>query len=168
MVEKSSRGNAGSFKLLYETLVGRVFGYLASRTDRTTATDLTQDCFVEIYKALPSFKYRSEPEFHSFVFIIVKRMLAKHYDSKHTKAGKTASELSEENMADETGDREMNISIEQALAALDDTTREIIVLHHWSRYTFRDIAAMVKMSEAAVRTRHHRALATLQAHLTSA
>ncbi len=168
MVEESSRGNAGAFKELYDALVNRVFGYLASRTDRTTATDLTQDCFVEIWKALPSFKYRSEPEFHSFVFIIVKRTLAKHYGSKHTKSSKETVELDEENISSESKNETSRVEIEQALATLDETAREIIILHHWSRYTFPEIAEMLNMTESAVRTRHHRTLAALQTNLTSA
>ena len=168
MVEESSRGNAGAFRELYDALINRVFGYLASRTDRTTATDLTQDCFVEIWKALPSFKYRSEPEFHSFVFIIVKRTLAKHYGSKHTKAGKETSELDEETISAESKDETSRIEVEQLLETLDETAREIIILHHWSRYTFPEIAEMLHMTESAVRTRHHRTLTTLQAKLTSA
>jgi len=168
LVEQCSRGDAGAFKQLYETLVGRVFGYLASRTNHTTATDLTQDCFVELYKSLPSFTYRSEPEFHSFVFVIVKRMLAKHYDGKHTKASKEGTELDEDTIAATSEDTVTTISIQQALATLDEVTREIIVLHHWSRYSFSEIAVILNMSEAAARTRHHRALTKLSTHLTSA
>jgi RNA polymerase sigma-70 factor, ECF subfamily len=167
LVEKSSRGDTDAFKELYEALVDRIFGYIASRTDRTTATDLTQDSFVELYKALPSCTYRSDPEFHGFVFAIVKRVLAKHYGNKHTKANALSEPLDESVVAAPATDHSERLSIAQALETLDEATREIIRLHHWSRYTFPEISALMHMTESAVRTRHHRALAVLAAQLTT-
>lgn len=167
VVEASSRGDAEAFEQLYSMLVGKVFGYLVSRTDRTSATDLTQDSFVELYKALPSFVYHNDIAFHSFVFIIVKRVLAKHYNNKHTKVATTTTELDEAMLEGEARNATEELDVTAALATLDDTTREIMVLHHWSRYTFPEIAALIDMNESAVRTRHHRALSQLAAHLTS-
>jgi RNA polymerase sigma-70 factor (ECF subfamily) len=168
LVEKSARGDADAFKALYVKLVDRVFGYLAGRTDRTAATDLAQDSFVELYKALPSFTYRSEFEFHAFVFVIVKRTLARHYENKHTKAARYTESLDERVLTSPDTDRLERLSLMQALDVLDEITREIIVLHHWSRYTFPEIATLTDMTESAVRTRHHRALAILKAQLISA
>lgn len=167
LVEASSRGDAKAFEQLYEKLVNKVFGFLANRTDRTSATDLTQDSFVELYKALPSFTYHNDVAFHSFVFVIVKRVLAKHYDNKHTKADKNKDEL-DESLIEATAMETMDTrDLHEALERLDETTRDIVVLHHWSRYTFPEIASLINMTESAVRTRHHRALSQLSAQLTS-
>ncbi len=166
LVRRSAAGDAAAFKALYEHLADRVFAYVHYRTScRENATDLTQEVFIDLYKALPSFRYSSVEQFYGFVFTITKRKLAKHYTDKHTVAGKQTSELDEANYTDETGDPATSLAVRTALAALDEIAREIIVLHHWSRYTFPEIATLIDMTESAVRVRHHRALKTLSASL---
>lgn len=168
VVEKAAAGEAESFKQIYEHLVDKIFNYLKYRTNlEDSALDLTQEVFVDLYKALPSFKYSSPEEFYGFVFKITKRKLAKHYADKHTKAAVTTSSFDEEIYSAPESDFEVKDEVSVALKELDDVTREIIVLHHWSRYTFPEIATLIDMTESAVRVRHHRALKTLSAVLDS-
>jgi RNA polymerase sigma-70 factor, ECF subfamily len=168
VVEASCRRETVAFRQLYDRLQSRVFAYVAYRTPtREVAVDLTQDIFVELYQALPSCTYRSDAEFYSFVFTIVRRMVAKYYADKHTQATKDQVAIPEEILSDDTVQESERMAVRQALDQLDEIAREIVVLHHWSRYTFGEIAIMLTMSESAVRTRHHRALATLNPLLTT-
>jgi RNA polymerase sigma factor (sigma-70 family) len=64
--------------------------------------------------------------------------------------------------ASETTSPETTLALTEALKQLDECSREIVVLHHWSRYTFGEIATIVDMTEEAVRVRHHRAKAVLK------
>jgi RNA polymerase sigma-70 factor, ECF subfamily len=168
LVQKSASGDAGSFKELYEHLLDKVFAYVRYRTHtEEDATDLTQEVFVDLYKALPAFTYSSKEQFYGFVFTITKRKLAKHYANKHTQALKNTSEFDEDRYVETASDVHMSADIAHALTALDGITRDIVVLHHWSRYTFPEIATLIGMTESAVRVRHHRALKTLSASLGS-
>lgn len=166
LVHKSAVGNAEAFRALYEHLIDKVFAYVRYRTNtEDDAIDLTQEVFVDLYKALPTCTYASKEQFYGFVFTITKRKLAKHYANKHTQAAKNMSEFDEERYLASDNDTETTHDVTNALATLDDLTREIIVLHHWSRYTFPEIATLIDMTESAVRVRHHRALKTLSASL---
>lgn len=168
LVKSSADGNAGDFKVLYERLIDKVFAYVRYRINtEDDATDLTQEVFVDLYKALPTFTYVSKEQFYGFVFTITKRKLAKFYSNKHTQASKTTSEFDEERYQNQTDNTTTSQYVAEALQTLDDVTREIIVLHHWSRYTFPEIATLINMTESAVRVRHHRALKTLSASLDS-
>lgn len=168
VIEKAAAGNAESFKQIYEHLVDKIYNYVKYRTNtEDSALDLTQEVFVDLYKALPSFTYSSEEEFYGFVFKITKRKLAKHYADKHTKAAASMTSFDEEIYSTPELDLEIKDEVSVALESLDDTTREIVVLHHWSRYTFPEIATLIDMTESAVRVRHHRALKTLSAVLDS-
>lgn len=166
LAEGSAKGDAHAFEALYEHLVDRLYAYIRSRTATDEiATDLTQDAFVELHGALRTFTYRTREEFYAFVFLIVKRVLSKHYANKHTKrAGETVS-LEEDQLPSVSSDIETSDEVARALDALDATTREIIFLHHWSRFTFGEIAAQIDMTESAVRVRHHRALSVLAAQV---
>jgi len=160
LTEKSARGDTKSYQGLYDHLVDRVYAYLAYRTaTKEAATDLTQDVFVELWKALPRFTYHTREQFYAYVFIIVKRQLFALYGKKT----KETVPLIEETLSDPKEESVvLKDLIERALQTLDAETREIIVLHHWSRYTFKEIAELISMNESAVRVRHHRALKSLQ------
>jgi RNA polymerase sigma-70 factor (ECF subfamily) len=163
LLEEVRAGNSASAECLYQKLVSPVFAFVAHRTvTRDDAKELTQDCLVELFQALPRFTYLSEGAFHAFVFTIVRRQLAKYYGltKKH------ATEDLSSTFAAPSDSPETTLALKAALNELDECSREIVVLHHWSRYTFGEIATIVDMTEEAVRVRHHRAKATLKDLLT--
>lgn len=156
---------ATQFEAVYAHLVDKIYSYVSYRVaTKEQATDLVQDIFVELYTALPSFSYQSDAQFYSFVFTITKRKLAKHYAVQHKEA--LVSILDTDQLASTESDTETSDAVRRALATLDETSRDIIILHHWSRYTFSEIASLLTMTESAVRVRHHRAVHALSAILT--
>jgi RNA polymerase sigma-70 factor, ECF subfamily len=167
IVEQAVRRETDAFRALYDCMEPRIFAYVVYRTPRReVALDVTQDIFVALYQALPTFVYSSDAQFYGFLFTIVRRNIAKYYADKHTQGAKDAVAVPEALLPDVSPDTEAVLAVRQALATLDDIAREIVVLHHWSKYTFSDIAVMLGMSESAVRTRHHRTLTTLKQLLT--
>lgn len=162
LIERSRAGETGAFSELYNHLINRVYTYVRYRTgSEERATDITQDVFIDLYKALPKFTYRSVEQFYGFVFVIVKRKLARHYGDKHM----NIAELDEATVATPELNNLLSDELHRALNQLDPQSREIVILHHWSRYTFGEIAELVSMTETAVRVRHHRALKTLATFL---
>ena len=80
LVILSAQGDESAFHTLYERLNNTLFKYIVSRTiNRDDATDLIQDVFVDLWRGLQKFSYKSEGQFYGFVFIITKRKLSKHY-----------------------------------------------------------------------------------------
>ncbi len=164
VTEKIRSGDTASFELLYRAEVNRVFAFVSYRVnDRETAKEVTQDCFVELYRALSKFTYQSDAAFYAFLFTIVRRTLAGRYALMKRHA---VSEFHEDAVAALDSSPAAQFEVRSALETLDDVSREIVVLHHWSRYTFAEIAALINMTESAVRVRHHRARAVLKDALT--
>lgn len=160
IISSIKNNGATGFRVLYDLLIERVYTYILARTNtKEEAQDCTQDSFIEIYNALPNFKYRSDAEFYGFVFLIVKRVLAKHYEKTKHKTEVVNEEVL--NIASNEASSELKISISQILKKLDELSQEIIVLHYWSGYTFVEIASICNMTESAVRVRHLRAKAKL-------
>jgi RNA polymerase sigma-70 factor, ECF subfamily len=165
LIESCQRNPKGHFKAVYDTLIDQVFAYIKGRTSNNDdALDLTQEIFIDLYNAIPSFSYRSDGEFYSFIYTICKRKLAKHYGRQ--KAEIYPGDEILENLPNQEEPPAEDKDIQMALAKLEPETREIIILHHWSRYTFKDIALMLNLTESATRVRHHRALDTLATLLT--
>lgn len=155
------------FKAVYELLVDKIFAYVSYRvSDRETATDIVQEVFIDLHAGLQNFTYQSDAQFYSFVFLITKRKLAKHYMSTNNKQESEVA-FDESKLTSPPADIEETDSVRRALDTLEEDTREIIILHHWSRYTFPEIASLLKMTESAVRVRHHRALKSLAITLTN-
>ena len=169
LVEASAKGDVASCKLLYELVVDKVYAYVRYRT-RTNeqATDVTQDVFIDFFSTLARFTYLSHAQFYAYVFLITRRKLAKHYTSQKMKQGGEVVEFDEESMSpveDASTASGIEEEVAEALAHLDSQTQEIVTLHHWSRYTFGEIAKMLNMTESAVRVRHHRARPVLAKYL---
>jgi RNA polymerase sigma-70 factor, ECF subfamily len=160
-VRSAAAGDTRAFETLYTMLVDRVFAYVAVRTNgRDDAYEVTQDSFVELYRALPKFTYSTDAGFYAYLFTIVKRQLARYYNVKQKEP---RSAIDPDTIAI-PHEHERDEAVARALLTLDERTREIVELHHWSRFTFGEIADMLGMNESAVRVRHHRALGSL-AHL---
>lgn len=158
-VVKAVARDHAAFECLYEHLIDRIYAFVRFRTnDKENAIDITQDVFVDLYSALEGFTYKTEGQFYAFVFMITKRKLARYYAGAKTESTKRADVFDEALLAAQGEDTETKDAITRALATLPEVTSEIIILHHWSRYTFSEIAELLGMNESAVRVRHHRAL----------
>ena len=159
-------GSSEGFRGVYEGLIDQVYPYVRYRTStEDQAIDLTQEVFIDLYQALRTFTYHTRAQFYGFVFVIVRRKLAKHYAGENLRQPTT--EFDESVIAAPQEDIETSDAVRRALATLDDLTREVVILHHWSRCTFIEIAAVLNLNESAVRVRHHRALKVLSASLNN-
>lgn len=157
-------GSSEDFRAVYDGLIDQVYPYVRYRTrTEDQALDLTQEVFIDLYQALRTFTYHTRAQFYSFVFVIVKRKLAKQYAEQNLK--QPTIEFDESVTAAPSQNVEVSDLVHRGLAKLDDMTREIIILHHWSRYTFSEIATVLGLTESAVRVRHHRALKLLSTFL---
>lgn len=156
LIEESASGNTESFRELVERLDGKLLAYLRSRTNsREEALDVLQDVFIDMWQAFRTFRYMSDEGFYRFIYTIARRRLSKI--RRHT--GQVVLD-EDTDVVDETSVRviETTTNVSLALAHLDARAHEIVVLRHWSGFSFKEIGTMLSMSEEAVRVRHHRAL----------
>lgn len=164
-IKSSQDGDPEAFRSLYEATIDRVYPFVLCRvSDKADAKDVTQDSYVELHASLSRFSYQSDAAFYAFLFTIVRRRLAKHYNSVKRHDADVFDESHHGAVATET---ETQVAITQALSQLDEQSREIVVLHHWSRFTFSEIGTLINMTESAVRVRHHRARAKLASLLNT-
>ncbi len=164
LINRSQKGNTEAFRELYEQLVDRVYSYTRSRLfSSDDALDATQQTFIDVWKALSRFEFQGVPQFYGFLFTILKRQIIKVQQERQR--GSQAL-THEELLPERSSDRETEMLLKHALGTLSEVDRNIVVLHHWSRYTFGEIGKMLNLTEANVRVRHHRALKSLRHHLS--
>jgi len=174
LIHESAKGDAESSKKLYEHLVEKVYTYVRYRTSRDEySTDITQDVFIDFFAGLHTFVYQSTAQLYAFVFVITKRKLARHYADMNIRGTTAQTSFDESVHLDTTHSHDEgtmhthNFDAQYALSLLDEETREIMILHHYSEYTFGEIALLIDMNESAVRVRHHRALKSLAEKLST-
>jgi RNA polymerase sigma-70 factor, ECF subfamily len=158
LVLLSSDGDASSFQQLYEQLSDRLFKFVLSRcSSREDALDITQDIFIDIWKALPKFKYSTDAEFYSFIFTIARRKLSKYYRFK-----KQVVEFDEkyikENYEFQPEDAWL---FEKVIPQLKEKYRQVLQLRYWSDFSFAQIADSLDQKESTVKVQHHRAIKQL-------
>jgi RNA polymerase sigma-70 factor (ECF subfamily) len=162
----------------------RIDTRLAARVD---PSDVVQDTLAEAHRKLDAYLRDRPLPFYPWLRQIAHDRLAALY-RRHVRAGRRAvgreeppgPALSEESVWDlarrlidpGTGPsgaarrRERAALLRQALAELAGPDREVLVLRHLEHLSPREIAAVLGVSEAAVHTRHLRALGRLRQVLT--
>lgn len=154
---------------LYRDIQPRLFMFFYVKTGHfATAEDLTQDVFYEAYKNIAQFQ--GNASLKTWVFAIAQNRLKKFYRSKAysqqlqqwLEDGYQPTVLSTERqveLKDETR------ALWQALASLDETTREIALLRLYGELSFKEISVLVVHSENYCRVTFHRTKIKLQKQL---
>lgn len=152
--------------MVFRTLV-RLLG------TREGVDDLAQECFLRLYRALPSF--RGEALVSTYLYRIVVNVAQDELRRRHREERPLIS-LADE--AEDWGERlrhpernaeeilleqEFAAKVERALAQLSSVQRTVLVLYHQEERTYEQIAAVLGMPIGTVRTHLHRARERLRA-----
>lgn len=160
-------GDGAAFEALYETLSRPIGGYLrALSRDAVRAEDLLQETFLQLHRArhtyLPSRPVR--PWVYAIarnVFLMSRRAAARR--GRHeTPADGELPDFPVLPEVDDLGDRD---AVRKALATLPEDRREALLLHHVWGLSFREVAAVQGISEAAAKLRAHRGVVALRERL---
>jgi RNA polymerase sigma-70 factor, ECF subfamily len=160
LVEAARSGDIESFGELYErhylSAVGIAYSVLA---DRHLAEDAAQEAFAIACRQLASL--RRPERFAPWIGTIVRRA-----------AGQMARSRRERNLLDETeaatvsrGPHPSDL-VREAVSALPDRAREVVVLHYFTGLSHKEIAASLGVSAEAVHGRLVRARRILAERLT--
>lgn len=159
LVADAREGKQDAFREIFEHLHARVFGYVLSHTpERDDALDITQESFVDLWKSLRGFRYRSDEEFYGFVFLVVKRKIARFYKTRRMTVPLDEESMSGENV-EEYEDHRFLMKQVQTLAT---KYQEILRLRYWGGMKLAEAAAILGITEGTAKVWHHRALQELK------
>ena len=165
------RGDPGALAEFFEWCFDRVFSLVYRLLgDRTTAEDVTQEVFVKIQQAAG----RLDPDRHPgpWVTVIAYNACRDHWRSKGYREAKESTPIDEvpvgKDPAAAAPDPEAAVVsaerervVQQALLRLPEDLRVVVILRDYHEMRHEKIAALIGVSEAAVRKRYSRALARL-------
>ena len=170
LVERAQLGDRSALEELYLIHFDRIYSYLhMSVGSRHDAEDLTTQTFVKMLESIGRFRWRSVP-FSAWLFRIAHNLAMDHFRARRRWQP-------EEDIPEPPGSEE-NSAEEQALASIGDASlleliarlspeqRQVLTLKFVFRFSNGEAAAILEKTEGAVKSLQHRALASLQRHVT--
>jgi RNA polymerase sigma-70 factor (ECF subfamily) len=166
-IRQAKLGNTDAFGALYSLHAESVYRFLLSNLgDVQEAEDLTEEVFIRVWRAIPSYEEGEFP-FTAFVFRIARNLLIDHFRANHRKMISVSIEAEnlDESLKDPDATPIYNLEHEELYAALHrlrEDYREILVLRFLSDLSIIEISKAMDRSPGAVRVLQHRALAALR------
>lgn len=157
-------GNQEALAQLYRRARTAVYGLAISYVKNAQdAQDLTQDTFVRVWDAAPQYRPQGSPM--GWVLTI-----ARNLSLMKLREGQRKGELEEEQWnaipAQAPGiSHEDRLLVQNALAALEEQERRIVVLHAVTGLKHREVAALLELPLATVLSKYHRGLRKLKLRL---
>jgi RNA polymerase sigma-70 factor (ECF subfamily) len=160
LLDRARAGDLDAFESIYRANAPRVFALCLRMTaDRQRAQELTQDVFVRVWEALPSF--RGDAALTSWLHrIAVNVVLMDVRSDRRRQARVTLAEDLEPGQGEGFAapvDVEQGIDLERAIAKLPPGARRVFVLHDIEGYRHEEIARLTGTAEGTLRAQLHRA-----------
>ncbi len=170
LVTRYQAGERELFAELYTRYFDRVYGYLrVALHDRHEAEDATQQVFLQVMQALPSFELRGVP-FRAWLFRVVRNHTLNCLGKLSRVEPAEPGELDQRALGavDEPGalDWLTDTDLEILIGRLPLPQRQVLMLRYMMDLSWSQIAEVLDRSPDAVRQLQARALRQLRAHLT--
>jgi RNA polymerase sigma-70 factor (ECF subfamily) len=172
ILAQAQDGSPSACQWLYESLAGRVYGYLRLHGAREP-DDLTSESFLRVFDHLRDF-VGDEAGFRSWVFTIAHRLLI---DEHRTLSRRPETvELSDPVTATAPGGNAESDALRaiearhvgEVLAGLAPDQREVLTLRVVGDLTVEQVAEVLGKSHGAVKSLQHRGVAALRRRLQEA
>jgi len=164
---EAARCDPAAFGPLYQCYFDRVYAYLRARSpSEDDAADLTQHVFLQALDALPRYRGHGDA-FAAWLFRIARNVAT---DAYRRRRGTVAWDLLPEALQPHADHgSEAGVVRQEDLArlgtlvrALDNDTRELLVLRFVARLTIAEIAMVIGKSAAATQSHLFRTIRTLK------
>lgn len=167
LIRRAVQGDAVAFDRLVELYSPRVYALAYRLVDNPDdAQDIAQEAFLRVYHALP--RYKAESAFSTWLYRIVtnacydelkrRRRRPQPFTETETADDARADALpGGENPEDATLRHERQRAVQQAIAALPEHFRVVLVLYDLQGFSYQEIADILRQHVGTVKSRLNRA-----------
>lgn len=161
-VARAQAGDRSALRFLYIEYKDNVYGYVLSFIrDPHEAEDVTQHVFLKLMSVIHKYQAREVP-FASWLLRVARNTALDHLRQRRMLP---CEEVYEPTRAFDDSGRDRRWGLEQALGALPEEQRNVVVLRHLVGLTPAEIADRMGRTEASVHGLHHRARKALRKEL---
>lgn len=160
LILEFQQGSADAFRELFSRYRQPVYAFFRRRLDHPArAEELAQETFLAVLRARE--RYEPRATFRSYLYGIAMNLL-------HAERRRAGREVSDMRAADPpaSGDTEAVLCVRQAIAQLDETDREVVMLREFEQLSYVEIAVLAGIPLNTVRSRLFRARMRLKELLT--
>ena len=172
LVERAQAGDREALEELYLIHFDRIYSYLhLSVGNRHDAEDLTTQTFLKMLEAIGRFRWQSVP-FSAWLFRIAHNLAIDYFRAR--RRVQPEDEVPEPPGQEESSAEQQAMeSIGQAgmltlIERLSMEQRQVLTLKFLFGFANADVAGILDKTEGAVKSLQHRALASLQKHVSPA
>jgi len=161
-IARAKRGDSEALRFLYVQYADNVYGYVASIVkDEHEAEDITQLVFAKLMRVLPKYEQRAVP-FTSWLLRLAHNAALDHL---RRRLPTPVDEVRSPEERDDRGPADDVHVVGEALAALPEDQRTVVVLRHLVGLTPGEIAERLGRSENSIHGLHHRGRRAIQQEL---
>jgi RNA polymerase sigma-70 factor, ECF subfamily len=179
-IARAQAGQAEAFENLLTAYGNRLYGFFYRAVgNHHEAEDLLSEMSLRLVRQLP--KYRHQGRFEPWLFRIAANLVRDRIRRRKARPGAMSlaagsddgSSLGDDLPADSPSvdvglmGAERSETLQRALAELDETTRQMILLRHFGEMSFKDIADLCGCPLGTALARVHRGLKALRTSLES-
>ncbi|MGD9908978.1 MAG: RNA polymerase sigma factor [Candidatus Izemoplasmatales bacterium] len=154
-----------AFSLIYEQTRRGVFSIIVAIVhDKSQTEDLMQDTYIKMLKNINS--YQKGRNFNAWLLQIAKNIAIDFYRKNHQVS--IYDPIEQSYVFDETQDEEpkqVSYEMEEMIAPLDQSEREIVLLHIVSDLKFKEIAESVNKPLGTVLWIYNKAIKKMKQHM---
>jgi RNA polymerase sigma-70 factor, ECF subfamily len=162
-VAAAKRGEWDAIHYLYVRYADDVFAYVRSIVrDHHEAEDITQSVFAKLMTAIQRYEEQRAVPFAGWIMRVARNATLDHLRARRQIP---VEEVRLADPCDEGLEFEQRQCLKDALAALPEEQREVLVLRHVLGLSPPEIAERLQKTESSVHGLHHRGRATLRAAL---
>jgi RNA polymerase sigma-70 factor (ECF subfamily) len=164
-VARAKQGDREAVRFLYLRYADNVYGYVRSIVrDDYEAEDVTQHVFAKLITVLPKYEQRDVP-FAAWILRVARNVAVDHMRQRRAIPCEEVRELEPEK--DDGDARQSSMTLREALAALPEEQRQVIVLRHLVGLSPGEIAGQLGKTEPSIHGLHHRGRGALRSALVS-
>lgn len=156
LIERYREGDSSAFEALLERYQAKVYGYIFSVVkDKETADDIFQDTFYKVIVTINSDQYKDENKFVHWVMRIAHNLIVDHF-RRNNKMPLVPNrpdsdvldnlKLPDENAEHVMMRKQTSQNIRKLVRMLPPEQRRVVILRHYGKCDFKDIAARTGVS----------------------
>ena len=146
---------------LYHKTRPAVYGFaLSILKNEHDAEDVLHDAYLQIWQAAGSYQGQGKPM--AWILTITRNLALTRLRQQNRTEPLTMEDWQDRFASPEAVTHEDRMALSALLAALEDTERQIVVLHALSGLKHREIAEMLHMALPTVLSKYHRAMKKLR------
>ncbi len=170
LVAHAQQGDRDALEELYLEHFDRIYSYLHMTVgNRHDAEDLTTQTFLKMLESIGKFRWSTAP-FSAWLFRIAHNVAMDHFRAR--RRWQPEEEVPEPAQVESSAEEEAlkvlsNENMFDLIEQLSDEQRQVLILKFVFDFSNHEAATVLGKTEGAVKSLQHRALASLQTHVTS-